>query len=150
MCDAIEPTYGVVLRMTMAQHQLLRGFRILVAEDDMILALDMERSLGDAGAQVFGPVNTAADATALAQTAPLTCAVLDVNLGCELVFPAAQVLKDRNIKTIFCTGYGDLHGLQTDWPNAQILAKPVHPQLLIRTVRSAHEHNDRTSIRCFA
>src|SRR5271157_1610890 len=93
---------------------------------------------------------TAADATALAQTAPLTCAVLDVNLGCELVFPAAQVLKDRNIKTIFCTGYGDLHGLQTDWPNAQILAKPVHPQLLIRTVRSAHEHNDRTSIRCFA
>jgi len=136
--------------MTMAQHQLLRGFRILVAEDDMILALDMERSLGDAGAQVFGPVNTAADATALAQTAPLTCAVLDVNLGCELVFPAAQVLKDRNIKTIFCTGYGDLHGLQTDWPNAQILTKPVHPQLLIRTVRSAHEHNDRTSIRCFA
>ena len=136
--------------MTMAQHQLLRGFRILVAEDDMILALDMERSLGDAGAQVFGPVKTAADATALAQTAPLTCAVLDVNLGCELVFPAAQVLKDRNIKTIFCTGYGDLHGLQTDWPNAQILAKPVHPQLLIRTVRSAHEYNDRTSIRCFA
>lgn len=136
--------------MTMAQHQLLRGFRILVAEDDMILALDMERSLGDAGAQVFGPVKTAADAIALAQTAPLTCAVLDVNLGCELVFPAAQVLEDRNIKTIFCTGYGDLHGLQTDWPNAQILAKPVHPQLLIRTVRSAHEHIDRTSIRCFA
>jgi ActR/RegA family two-component response regulator len=134
----------------MVKHELLRGFRILVAEDDMILALDMERSLKDAGAQVFGPVKTAADAIALAQTAPLTCAVLDVNLGCELVFRAAQVLKDRNIKTVFCTGYGDLHGLQVDWPDAQILAKPVHPQLLIRTVRSAHEYYDRTSIRRLA
>ena len=132
--------------MTMAQHELLRGCRILVAEDDMILALDMERSLENAGAQVFGPVKTAANATALAQTAPLTCAVLDVNLGCELVFPAAHVLKDRNIKTVFCTGCRDLHGLQLDWPDAQILAKPVRPQILIRTVRSAHKYSDRTSV----
>ena len=136
--------------MTTAQHELLRGFRILVAEDDMILALDMERSLKDAGAQVFGPVKTAADAIALAQTALLTCAVLDVNLGCELVFPAAHILKGRNIKTVFCTGYGDLHGLQLDWPDAQILAKPVRPQILIRTVRSAHKYNDRPSMRCVA
>ena len=136
--------------MAMAKHELLRGCRILVAEDDMILALAMERSLENAGAQVFGPVKTAADAIALAETAPLTCAVLDVNLGCELVFPAAQVLKDRNIKTVFCTGYGDLHGLQVHWPDAQILAKPVRPQILIRTVRSAHKYNDRPSMHCFA
>jgi CheY-like chemotaxis protein len=140
MFAANEPTDGVVLRMNTAQHQLLRDFRILVAEDDVILALDMESSLRGAGAQVFGPVKTTADATALARTAPLTCAVLDVNLGCELVFPAAHVLKDRNIRTIFCTGYRDLRGLQKDWPDAKILSKPVHPQLLIRTVRSAHEH----------
>ena len=55
--------------MTMVKHELLRGFRVLVAEDDMILALDMERLLKDAGAQVFGPVKEAADAIALAQTA---------------------------------------------------------------------------------
>ena len=63
MFAANEPTDGVVLRMNTAQHQLLRDFRILVAEDDVILALDMESSLRGAGAQVFGPVKTTADAT---------------------------------------------------------------------------------------
>ena len=81
--------------MITAQHQLLLGSRVLVAEDDVILALDMERSLRDAGAEIFGPAKTEADATALARTAPLTCAVLDVNLGCELVFPVAHVLRER-------------------------------------------------------
>ena len=136
--------------MNHAQAEPLRRSRILVVEDDIILALDMERSLRNAGAEVFGPVKTVADANALAKIAPLTCAVLDVNLGSELVFPAAHILKERNINTIFCTGYGDLDSLIKDWPDARVLAKPVRSQLLIRAVRSAHEHNDRTSIRSFA
>ncbi len=123
--------------MITAQHQLLLGSRVLVAEDDVILAFDVERLLRDAGAEIFGPVKTAADATAFARTAPLTCAVLDVNLGCELVFPAAQVLRERGINTIFCTGHGDLHVLQQDWPDAQVLSKPVSPQRLISAVRTA-------------
>ena len=119
--------------MIKAKCQLLAGSRVLVAEDDVILALDMERSLRDVGAEIFGPAKTAADATALARTAPLTCAVLDVNLGCELVFPAAHVLRERGINTIFCTGY-DVHVLQQDWPNAQVLSKPVSSQRLIRAI----------------
>ena len=137
MDAAIYATNGVVLRMIMARYQLLLGSRVLVAEDDVILALDMERSLRDVGAEIFGPAKTAADATALARTAPLTCAVLDVNLGCELVFPAAHVLRERGINTIFCTGYGDLHVLQQDWPDAQVLSKPVSSQRLIRAIRTA-------------
>ena len=136
MDAAICATNGVVTRMIKAKCQLLLGSRVLVAEDDVILALDMERSLRDLGAEIFGPAKTAADATALARTAPLTCAVLDVNLGCELVFPAAQVLRDRGINTIFCTGY-DMHVLQQDWPDAQVLAKPVCSQMLIRAIRTA-------------
>jgi ActR/RegA family two-component response regulator len=133
---AIYATNGVVIRMIKAKCQLLLGSRVLVAEDDVILALDVERSLRDAGAEIFGPAKTAADATALARTAPLTCAVLDVNLGCELVFPAAHVLRERGINTIFCTGY-DVHVLQQDWPNAQVLSKPVSSQRLIRAIRTA-------------
>jgi len=122
--------------MITAQNQLLLDCRVLVVEDDMLLALDVERSLRNAGAEIFGPVKTAADATALARTAPLTCAVLDVNLGCELVFPAAHVLRERGINTIFCTGY-DVHVLQQDWPDAQVLSKPVSSQRLIRAIKAA-------------
>ena len=57
--------------MTDAEAEPLLGCRVLVAEDDSIIALDMELLLRDAGAEVFGPVKTTAAAVALAKTAPL-------------------------------------------------------------------------------
>jgi len=116
------------------QAEPLLGCRVLVAEDDIILALDMKRLLENAGADVFGPVKTVAAAADLAKTVPLTCAVLDVNLGSHLVFPAAHILRERDIRTIFCTGYGDLQGLRADWPEAQVLPKPIQPRDLIQAV----------------
>ena len=129
----------VLPEMTEAEAEPLLGCRVLVAEDDIILALDMVWLLKNAGADIFGPVKTTADAAALARTAPVTCAVLDVNLGSHLVFPAAHLLREREIKTIFCTGYGDHQGLRNEWPDAQILAKPVQPEHLIQAVRRAHQ-----------
>src|SRR5271157_5961616 len=129
--------------MNHAQAEPLRRSRILVVEDDIILALDMERSLRNAGAEVFGPVKTVADANALAKIAPLTCAVLDVNLGSELVFPAAHILKERNMNTILCTDYGDLDSLRKGWLDARALTEPFRAQLLIRTVQAAHQQNGR-------
>ena len=126
--------------MTDAQDEPLLGCRVLVAEDDCIIALDLELLLRNAGAEVFGPVKTTAAVVALAKTAPLSCAVLDVNLGSDLVFPAAHFLRERDIKTIFCTGYGDPESLSKDWPDAQVLVKPVQSQHLIRAVKRAHQH----------
>lgn len=90
--------------MTNFQAEPLLGYRVLVAEDNIILALDMKRLLKNAGANVFGPAKTVEAAADLAKTAPLTCAILDVNLGSHLVFPAAHILRERDIGTIFCTG----------------------------------------------
>ena len=126
--------------MTDAEAEPLLGYRVLVAEDDSIIALDMELFLRNAGAEVFGPVKTTAAAVALAKTAPLICAVLDVNLGSDLVFPAAHFLRERDIKTIFCTGYSDPESLSKDWPDAQVLVKPVQSHHLIRAVKRAHQH----------
>ena len=126
--------------MTYAEAEPLLGCRVLVAEDDIIIALDMELLLRNAGAEVLGPVKTTAAAVALARTAPLSCAVLDVNLGSDLVFPAAHFLRDRDIKTIFCTGYGDPESFSKDWPDAQVLVKPVQSRHLIQAVQRAHQH----------
>ncbi len=113
----------------------LRDARILVAEDNMILAYDMVNLLRNTGADVLGPARTLAETLALAESDSLSCAVFDVNLGQELVFPAAQVLKERGVGIVFQTGQGEPERLKREWPEAQVLIKPVPSTLLIQAIR---------------
>ncbi len=112
----------------------LLGARILIAEDDAIIAFDVESLLRNAGAEVLGPAATLANTLALARSASLTCAVLDVNLRREFTFPAAQVLKERGVRLIFHTAYSDPEGLRRNWPDAQVLTKPTPAKLLVRAL----------------
>ncbi len=120
-----------------AQHQPLLDVRILVAEDDAILGYDMKSSLSKAGAHVLGPVKRLADALAFARSELLSCAVLDVNLCQEVVFPAAHVLKDRGVPIVFHTGCSEPEKLRREWPHAQVLVKPAPFQLFMRTICAA-------------
>ncbi len=84
----------------------VRGRRILVVEDEYVLAQDLRLELEDAGAEVLGPAPSVAEALALlAREAPPDAAILDVNLGGELVFPVAEALRERGVPFMFATGY---------------------------------------------
>jgi DNA-binding response OmpR family regulator len=79
--------------------------RVLVVEDDYLVAMDIVRALERAGAEVIGPapaVEAALDA--LEQTAP-DGAILDINLGGEMAFPVADALLARGVPFVFATGY---------------------------------------------
>jgi CheY-like chemotaxis protein len=115
----------------------LRGARILVAEDNPILAFDLIGLLAEAGAGTLGPAKSLSEALALVSSPLLDCGVLDVSLCDDLVFPAAEVLRDRGLGIVFYTGYGDPESLGRAWPSAHILTKPAPPQLLIRAVTAA-------------
>jgi hypothetical protein len=115
----------------------LRGAKVLVAEDNPILAFDLADLLGQAGAQTLGPVRSLSEALVLVKTPLSDCGVLDVGLGDELVFPAAEVLRDRGLGLVFYTGYAGHDRLSREWPSAHILIKPAPPQLLIGTVTAA-------------
>ncbi len=115
----------------------LEGMRILVAEDNAILAFDTVSSLRSAGAEVLGPVPTLKAALDLVQTETLTCAVLDVSLKDGFVFPAAQVLQGKAIGFFFYTSQDDLDSLQRDWPDTPILVKPAPASLLVRASMEA-------------
>jgi DNA-binding NtrC family response regulator len=87
-------------------EQSLQGRRILVVEDEYLLAGDFSQALASAGAEVIGPVASIEDAIrVIAAEAKIDAAVLDVNLRGELVFPVADELADRNIPFAFATGY---------------------------------------------
>lgn len=84
----------------------LKDRRILVVEDEYLLADELSLALAAAQAVVIGPVAALSQALdVIADTQNIHGAVLDVNLRGEMVFPAADRLQDRMIPIIFVTGY---------------------------------------------
>ncbi len=87
-------------------ERTLRDCRVLVVEDEYMLADDLATELADLGALVLGPVGTVEDAvTAIAAEPEMDGAILDANLRGEMVFPAADLLLDRGVPFVFTTGY---------------------------------------------
>lgn len=82
------------------------GRRILLVEDEYLLASDLAQELAGQGAQVLGPVPSVEKALALlaANDRP-DGAIIDVNLGGELAFPVADALLSRGVPLVFTTGY---------------------------------------------
>ena len=104
---------------------MLKGMRILVAEDEYLLADAWREALAEAGAQVLGPVLSVEDAQALvAGEARIDAALLDINLRGELVFPVADLLRTRRVPFAFATGY-DEWTLPDRFTHAPRLEKPV-------------------------
>lgn len=103
----------------------LHGQRILVVEDEYLLADDVREALTDAGAEVLGPVATVKQAAALiAENHDIDAAVLDVNLQGEMIFPVADALRSRGIPFAFTTGY-DHSSLPDRFADAIRLEKPL-------------------------
>lgn len=84
----------------------LRDCRVLVAEDEYMLADDLRLELEEVGAIVLGPVGALAEALAVIAAEPhIDGAILDVNLAGEAVYPAADALIARGVPIVFTTGY---------------------------------------------
>jgi ActR/RegA family two-component response regulator len=85
-----------------------KGRRILVVEDEFLIALDLAYALEDIGAEVVGPVATVDAALAVVHSSEtLHGATLDVTLGREVSFPVAEALQQRGLPFVLLTGYSD-------------------------------------------
>lgn len=112
----------------------LRGRRILVVEDEYMLAMDLERELQDAGAHVLGPVPTVFAALQLIDSAePIEGALLDVNVGGESIFPVADALMQRGVPVVLTTGY-DLRAIPERYADLPRCEKPVDIRQVARTL----------------
>lgn len=118
----------------MPQAGGLQGLRLLVVEDETLVAMLLEDMLADLGCIVAGLAGTVARGVAMARFADLALdgAVLDVNVGGERVFPVADALVARRIPFIFTTGYG-VDGLDARYADRPTLAKPFQ----LRTLAAA-------------
>jgi len=101
----------------------LVGLRVLVVEDEMLVSMLVEDMLADFGCAVVGPAPDFDAAMALANSAEIDAALLDVNVAGRVIFPVADALKARGVPFAFASGYGAA-GVEGDHRDAPVLQKP--------------------------
>jgi CheY-like chemotaxis protein len=111
----------------------LHGMKILVVEDDYMVATDIAEELAESGAEVVGPAGTIEDALALIELHgdQLDCASLDVNLKGRYIFPVADALTALDVPIVFSSGY-DTRVLPPSYHDSPRCEKPVETAVLVR------------------
>jgi CheY-like chemotaxis protein len=113
-----------------------KACRILVVEDDALLAMALEDSLAALGHEVVGPARQIAEALRLAETERLDGAVLDLNIGGASIEPVAKILDARRVPFAFSTGYTH-NKVPLQWRSRPLLQKPYHPAELEHLVEAS-------------
>ncbi|MBW9054753.1 response regulator [Rhizobium mesosinicum] len=98
---------------------------ILVVEDEYLIAVDLAETLQRRGATILGPFSSVAQAAAAIENASeLDGAVIDINLGGELSFPIAELLRQRQVPFLFTSGYDQLV-IPSSLSEVPLISKPA-------------------------
>jgi CheY-like chemotaxis protein len=117
------------------RRQALAGRRVLVVEDEWLVAAEIGRMLEGAGAVVLGPVHSVEEALALLRGGVLPdAALLDVNLRGEMVTPVAQALDERGVPFALVTAYAAADLGEPLLRRAPRVGKPFAAATLVRAV----------------
>ena len=110
--------------------------RVLIVEDDALLALDIAQQMSDAGFEVVGPATSVAKALMPVTEVGCDAAVLDVNLGTGTGAPVALELKARGTPFVVLSGYSrEQH--PDAFQGAPFLSKPARPDSLVAMLRKS-------------
>ena len=120
-------------------ERTLRDCRILVVEDEYMLADELRIELGDVDAIVLGPVGTVEDAlNQIRAETHIDGAIVDVNLRGEMAFPVADLLANRGVPFLFATGY-DEATIPARFAEVARCEKPISMPRVIRAIgRAVH------------
>jgi PAS domain S-box-containing protein len=108
---------------------VVSGNRIMVVEDEALVAMSLRDSLDELGFSVIGPFSRISEAMIALRNNHVDAALLDVNLGGELIYPLADVLTADHVPFVFITGYG-ADEIERRYASIPILQKPIEPDAL--------------------
>src|SRR5690606_23673480 len=111
------------------------GTRVIIIEDETLIALDVTHMLGDRGFEVVGQASSVDEARRLIDDAAFDVALLDGNLGGERVDDLARALSEKGAPFVFISGYGR-RALPADFPEIPIVEKPFNEQQLLAAIGS--------------
>ena len=124
------------------QSQSLTGNRVLLVEDESLVAMVMRDMLVELGFCVVGPYNRSTEAEAAARSEDVDAAVLDINLDGDMAYSVADMLAARKIPFVFVTGYG-AESIEQRFAHVPVLQKPIERQVLegIFVVNGSGKHD---------
>jgi DNA-binding LytR/AlgR family response regulator len=111
-------------------RRVLEGLRILVVEDEFLVATHIKRLLAGWGCEIVGPAPSLDDGQRLAQSENLDGAILDININGGNSVPIADTLRDRDLPFIFITGYASPRILPQSLAAMPRLHKPIDESML--------------------
>lgn len=115
---------------------------MLIAEDDAIIALELEAVFNDAGAAILGPCRSVRTALDTLANGRCDAAILDLRLGSEDATPIAEALKERGAPFLFYTGQSPSDPLLKAWSGYPVVAKPASGKALVAAVLGLFKTGD--------
>jgi len=123
------------------------GRRVLVVEDEFLVALTMIDFLEPLGCEVVGPAASLPVALELARSEPLDAAVLDMNIAGAMIWPVARALRRRRVPFVFLSAYCDLEVVSGPFAATPCLEKPLEQSRLLRHLHAIWDAPQRSSAR---
>jgi two-component sensor histidine kinase/response regulator RpfG family c-di-GMP phosphodiesterase len=106
-----------------------RRRRVLLVEDESLIAMMMDGMLREIGLDVVGPFGSVSDALAALEREAVDSGIVDINLGGEMAFPIASALQARRVPFIFMTGYNS-EKTAARFPTVRVIQKPIESEML--------------------
>jgi CheY-like chemotaxis protein len=116
------------------KNTLLKGRRILVVEDQSLIAMEMQDCLENAGAVVVGPVGRIQQGLSSVEKEPLDAALLDIDLNGERCWPIADALVSRSIPFAFTTGFATNIVMPDRFVKHPVITKPCSERDILATL----------------
>jgi PAS domain S-box-containing protein len=114
-----------------AREKVTYGRRVLVVEDEALVAMMIQEFLTEYGHSVVGPIGRASEALAAAKQTDYDAAILDINLGDGTAYPVAEIVAARGVPFVFVTGY-EADTVDDRFSHIPVLQKPIERQALQR------------------
>jgi CheY-like chemotaxis protein len=112
----------------------LKSARVLLAEDDFIILMQVEAIMEEAGAQIVGACGTVEAALDVATHGDINAALLDIRMGRETIDPVARCLARRGIPFAFYTAQARTDSCRSEWLDRLMLEKPASPEAIVAAV----------------
>lgn len=110
---------------------MLHGIRVLIVEDEALIAMELVDIVEGSHGRVVGPFRTNREALAMLQREQVDAAILDLNLADGEATPIAELLAAANVPILICTAGTLPREMRRQWPDLPIHRKPVRPAKLV-------------------
>jgi DNA-binding response OmpR family regulator len=124
----------------------LAGTRVLLIEDETLVAMLLEDALAELGCEVVGPVAAVDAAQRAIKRGHFDCALVDINLRGRPAYPLADLLDARGVPFGFVTGY-DANKIDREFIRRPVLSKPFNARqlrsVLMALSRASHRSRPR-------